>query len=195
MTDPIREMRDHWDERWGGGLAAEASTQLLRVSQLLLGRLDGILAEFGLTLARYEALTLLTFSRKSELPLSKLGERLMIHPASVTSIVDKLVEFEYVERVPHHSDRRVVLARVTTSGRQIVERASAVIIAANNGFAGLTDDDLETLIALSVRFRDAVGDVGSTDNSVDGSTGVKGGGRRVDQSRVRRARITRSRSA
>ena len=41
-----------------------AVTSLMRVQQLVIGRLDGILKPHGLTFARYEALVLLVFSSR-----------------------------------------------------------------------------------------------------------------------------------
>ena len=51
--------------------------------------LDAAVKPFGITFARYEVLVLLSFSRTGSLPLSKVGERLMVHPTSVTSAVDR----------------------------------------------------------------------------------------------------------
>ena len=62
----------------------------MRVQQLVIGRLDAILKPHGLTFARYEALVLLVFSSRGSLPLGKMGERLQVHPTSVTSIVQRL---------------------------------------------------------------------------------------------------------
>ena len=67
-----------------------AVTSLMRVQQLVLGRLDAILRPHGLTFARYEALVLLCFSSRGSLPLGKMGERLQVHPTSITSIVQRL---------------------------------------------------------------------------------------------------------
>ena len=67
-----------------------AVTSLMRVQQLVIGRLDAILKPHGLTFARYEALVLLMFSSRGSLPLGKMGERLQVHPTSVTSIVRRL---------------------------------------------------------------------------------------------------------
>ena len=58
---------------------------IMRAQQILLGRLDPLLRPCGLTLARYEALDVLTFSRHSVLPFGVIGERLMVHPTSVTT--------------------------------------------------------------------------------------------------------------
>src|SRR3954467_3700515 len=88
--DPIDEAAAQWARRWGGVPQMHAVTSLMRVQQLVLGRLDAILKPHGLTFARYEALVLLTFSSRGSLPLGKMGERLQVHPTSVTSIVQRL---------------------------------------------------------------------------------------------------------
>ena len=78
----------------------------MRVQQLVLGRLDALLRPHGLTFARYEALVLLTASpRAGSLPLGKMGERLQVHPTSVTSIVDRL-EAAGLRRTPAAPGRR-----------------------------------------------------------------------------------------
>src|ERR1044072_4403231 len=87
--DPIDEARRHGEGRWGRGDAMAAATAVMRVQQIVLGSVDEALRPFDLTFARYEALVLLQFSRKGSLPLGKMGERLMIHPTSVTNIVDR----------------------------------------------------------------------------------------------------------
>ena len=67
-----------------------AVTNVMRVQQILLSAVDGALRPHGLTFARYEALVLLTFSRRGSLPMRVMGERLQLHPTSVTNIVDRL---------------------------------------------------------------------------------------------------------
>ncbi len=99
--DPIDEARRHWEGRWGRGDAMAAATGVMRVQQIVLGAVDEVLRPFDLTFARYEALVLLQFSRKGSLPLGKMGERLMIHPTSVTNIVDRLEAQGFLRRVPH----------------------------------------------------------------------------------------------
>ena len=88
--DPIDEAARQWGRRWEAVPAMHAVTSLMRVQQLVIGRLDGILRPHGLTFARYEALVLLVFSSRGSLPLGKMGERLQVHPTSVTSIVRRL---------------------------------------------------------------------------------------------------------
>ena len=98
--DPIDEAARQWALRWDGVPAMHAVTSLMRVQQLVLGRLDAILKPHGLTFARYEALVLLCFSSRGSLPLGKMGERLQVHPTSITSIVQRLEADGLVVRGP-----------------------------------------------------------------------------------------------
>ena len=93
------------------------ATSVMRAQQLLLSRFDAILKPYGLTFARYEALVLLHFSRSGELPLSIIGERLMVHPTSVTNTIDRWTKQGYVVRRPNPRDGRGVLAGLTDGGR------------------------------------------------------------------------------
>ena len=90
-----------------------AVTSIMRAQQILLGELDALLRPYGLTFARYEALVLLTFSRRGALPLGLIGERLMVHPTSVTNIIDRLERQQMVIRRPNPADGRGRLAEIT----------------------------------------------------------------------------------
>ncbi|MGV3759780.1 MAG: MarR family winged helix-turn-helix transcriptional regulator [Actinomycetota bacterium] len=156
--DPIAEARRHWDERWSGGTAMAAATSIMRAQQIVLAQVDEALKPFDLTFARYEALVLLTFSRTGALPLGKMGERLMIHPTSVTNIVDRLEAQGLVRRVPHPTDRRTTLCEITRDGRERVEKATAAVSAVDLGIAGLTEREVEQLTRLLAKLRKESGD-------------------------------------
>ena len=156
--DPIDEAARQWGLRWDGVPAMHAVTSLMRVQQLVLGRLDAILRPHGLTFARYEALVLLTFSSRGSLPLGKMGERLQVHPTSVTSIVRRLEADGHLVRREHPEDRRAVLAEVTEAGRAVVEAATADLVGADFGLGVLDDGDLRQLSELLRPVRAAAGD-------------------------------------
>jgi DNA-binding MarR family transcriptional regulator len=156
--DPIDEAARQWAQRWEGVAPMHAVTSLMRVQQLVLARLDGVLKPLGLTFARYEALVLLTFSSRGSLPLGKMGERLQVHPTSVTSIVDRLEADRLVVRRRHPEDGRAVLAEITPRGRELVEQATAALVGADFGLAALDDDRLEELSRLLRPVREAAGD-------------------------------------
>lgn len=122
-----------------------ATTSLARARQLVLARVDAALEPVGLTYARMEALVVLHFSRQGELPLGKIGQRLMIHATSVTQLIDRLEKDGCVQRVPHPTDRRGVLARITPLGREVAATALDTVIDAKIGLAELTTDEANQL--------------------------------------------------
>ncbi|MDQ6642256.1 MAG: MarR family transcriptional regulator [Actinomycetota bacterium] len=156
--DPIDEAARQWAARWPGVPQMHAVTSLMRVQQLVLARLDALLKPHGLTFARYEALVLLTFSSRGSLPLGKMGERLQVHPTSITSTIQRLGAGGFVVRRPHPQDGRAVLAEITASGRMVVEAATADLVGADFGLGVLDDESLLELSALLRPMRQAAGD-------------------------------------
>ena len=160
MVDPIDEARRQWDAHGLAEPAAmAAATSIVRAQQLVLAAVDGVLRPLGLTFARYEALVLLSFSSRGSLPLGKMGERLMIHPTSVTSIVDRLERDGLVRRVSDERDRRIVLAEITDAGRELAGRATKAVEATRFGLGDLSDNQLDRLTAALRAVRRATGDL------------------------------------
>jgi DNA-binding MarR family transcriptional regulator len=134
--DPIDLARARWrDEGWGRAASGMAVvTSIMRVQQVLLARVEAVLRPLGLTFARYEVLMLLRFSRRGELPVGKIGERLQVHPASVTNAVQRLEQDGLVSRSANPGDGRSVLAAITDTGLELTavatERLNAEVFAA-----------------------------------------------------------------
>jgi DNA-binding MarR family transcriptional regulator len=156
--DPIEEAARQWAKRWSAVDEMRAVTNVMRVQQLVLGELDEILRPHGLTFARYEALVLLTFSRRGSLPLGKMGDRLQVHPTSVTSIVDRLEVAGHVVRRRHPTDGRTVLAEITQAGCDVVEAATRDLVAAEFGVGVLSRRQLVEIADLLTPLRRAAGD-------------------------------------
>lgn len=145
--DPIAEARRQWEEHgWSDAAPGMAAvTTITRVHQLLVGRVEEALSPYGLTFARFEILRLLGFSRRGGLPMGKIGERLQVHPASVTSAVKRLERDGLIERSMDPDDNRVVVAAITGTGREHLARATASV---NRVFEqlGVDADDLDRLV-------------------------------------------------
>jgi len=156
--DPIERAAAIWQRRFGPALAMAAVTSVMRAHQILLSELDTLLRPFELTFARYEALVLLSFSRTGALPLRLIGERLMVHPTSVTNTIDRLERAGLVARRPNPNDRRGTLAEITPAGREVVETATAVLMAADFGLAGYDEAELDDLFGLLRSLRVNAGD-------------------------------------
>lgn len=158
--DPIAEAQRHWEQRgWADAAPGMAAvTSIMRAQQILLSRVDAVLRPLGLTFARYELLMLLEFSRRGVLPMRVIGDRLQVHPTSVTNAVDRLESEGLAVRQAHPSDRRAVLVAITPSGHQ---RAATATGALNRDvFADLGIGDAATgrLTVELAAFRRAAGD-------------------------------------
>jgi DNA-binding MarR family transcriptional regulator len=156
--DPIDRAARIWENRFGPSNAMAAVTSIMRAQQILLGELDAILRPYGLTFARYEALVLLSFSRAGALPLRTMGERLMVHPTSVTNTIDRLEEQGMVIRRPNPHDGRGRLAEITEQGRDAVKAATRDLMTADFGLGGYSDRELVELFDLLRGLRVAAGD-------------------------------------
>jgi len=158
--DPIQEAARQWSAHgWPAAAPGMAAvTSVMRVQQIFLARVDEVLRPFGLTFARYEVLMLLSFSRTGSLPLGKVGERLQVHPASVTNAIDRLEAKGLVRRRPHPSDGRGVLAEITAGGRTLAAQATAELNAQVFEAVELSERDVAALFRLLARLRRATGD-------------------------------------
>jgi len=156
--DPIERAAEIWGERFGPADAMAAVTSIMRAQQILLAGLDGLLRPYGLTFARYEALVLLAFSRRGALPLRVIGERLMVHPTSVTNTIDRLERDGMVRRRPNPRDGRGTLAEITPSGRDAVTRSTADLMAAQFGMGEYDPVELAEIFTLLRGLRVTAGD-------------------------------------
>jgi DNA-binding MarR family transcriptional regulator len=158
--DLIAEARRQWLAHWGEGAlpSMAAVTSIMRAHQILLARLNRLLAPWGLTFARYEALMLLYYSRSGALPLGKIGSRLQVHPTSVTNTIDGLERLGLVSRTAHDRDRRMTLAAITERGGATAREATTTLNAARFAMAPLTDGELDTLFGTLRRIRIDEGD-------------------------------------
>ena len=101
-------------------------------------------------------LRLLSFTQDGQLPMAKLGSRLQVHPASVTSAVARLEKQGFVRRSRSADDGRVVLAAISDAGREAVEAAT---ISLNSEVFEKPDiEDVPGLTALLTQLRAASGD-------------------------------------
>ena len=156
--DPIDRAARIWEVRFGPSPSMAAVTSIMRAQQILLAELDALLRPYQLTFARYEALVLLSFSRRGALPLRVIGERLMVHPTSVTNIISRLERQKMVIRRPNPADGRGTLAEITDAGRAVVKRATGDLMAAEFGLGGFEPGQLKEIFDLFRELRLTAGD-------------------------------------
>ncbi len=98
--------------------ATETAMNLVRTSDLLVKRIADLVQPFDLTPSSGLVLGILA-DAGAPLPPHQIAERLIISRASMTSLLDSLERRGYVRRLPHGTDRRMLLIELTDAGRQV----------------------------------------------------------------------------
>jgi DNA-binding MarR family transcriptional regulator len=156
IAEAARQWRAHGWQDAADGMAAV--TSLMRAQAIMLARADEVLRPLGLSFARYELLTLLSFTRHGALPMARAGALLQVHPTSITSAVRRLERAGLVRREPHPDDGRAVLVHITGEGRELAEAATKELNAALFCRPGLAPPQLETLVSVLRDLRRDAGD-------------------------------------
>ncbi|WP_395693477.1 MarR family winged helix-turn-helix transcriptional regulator [Nocardioides sp.] len=159
--DPIAVAYELWREHgWEDAADGMALvTSLSRVNQLMTERIERTLRPYELSFARYELLRLLAFTSTGRVAMTRLGSLLQVHPTSVTSVVARLERQGHVERLRRTTDRRVVLASITGSGRHVAEVATRALNEDVFSRPGLPLEDVRTMTRLLGSLRGHLGDM------------------------------------
>jgi len=118
------------------------------IYRIALKRLNARLAEEKITFSQYSVLFAL--ARNGPMQMSKLGEHMLVAPANVTGLVDRMEKKGYVRRTRRPNDRRAIVIEATELGdatfRRIFGRFRAYV---NSIGEGLTDPEMRsTVVAL-----------------------------------------------
>ena len=115
----------------------------------------------ALSHAQYQVLFELL--RGGELPAGQLAAVAEVSPASMTQMLDRLVEAQLVARVRSDTDRRSVAARLTDDGRDVCEQRRAAIEPLwRELLAGFTTTELESAAAVLDRLTELFERLGQT---------------------------------
>jgi DNA-binding MarR family transcriptional regulator len=106
----------------------------------------------------YMLLVTLELSENGTRPIARLARALMIHPTTATLATDRLAARGLLTRSPHPTDRRATLVTITAQGRELIQRASAVLSTLDYGLPGTDPADRADLVDAVDRVRAAGGD-------------------------------------
>ena len=159
-SDPTDAIESQWREHGWGAAAPGVQTvvALFRSSRLVTNRIDLVLRPLNLTFARYEILMMLSFSVPGELPITKIGDLLQVHPTSISSAMDRLVKSGFAKRVRDGRDGRVVQASITESGREQAEEATQRLNEEVFECLGISEPGVQQLWSVLRAFRANAGD-------------------------------------
>jgi DNA-binding MarR family transcriptional regulator len=157
--DPVEWVRRHWaDVGQAKPDMFAVMAALLRCHQMVVSSLETELARADIGLNGYLLLTTLLMSRDETRPLGQLSKHLMIHPTTVTLLTDQLEKRGLVKRLPHPSDRRIVLAKLRPAGRRATVNVSRALAAVDFGFGALDTGEARALTETLRRVRAQLGD-------------------------------------
>jgi DNA-binding MarR family transcriptional regulator len=115
------------------------------------------LMQYDLTVAQYLSMEALQH-KGEECSMSELAERIHQSSATMTGIVDRLVEKGWVTRRRSEEDRRAVFVSLTPDGQNVLSRVTAerhgLVL---NTISKMSPSDVETFINLLKRYMQAAG--------------------------------------
>jgi DNA-binding MarR family transcriptional regulator len=102
---------------------------LQHISGELIHELAKLLKPSGITPEQYHVLRILQDAGNVGTPLSAVAERSPVGDPDVTGLLDRLERRHLARRAREAPDRRVVTARITKDGRQLLQRLEAPVAA------------------------------------------------------------------
>jgi DNA-binding MarR family transcriptional regulator len=98
---------------------------LLTASRLLVAISAHSIAQVDETITIPQFRTLVILSNRGPMNLATLAGLLGVQPSATGRMVDRLVGVGLIDRLPHPTSRRDLLAELTTRGREVVYQVTA----------------------------------------------------------------------
>jgi DNA-binding MarR family transcriptional regulator len=140
-------------------LREEAALNIYYTGMMQKKLQDLILRRIGMTSAQYAVLSLLRYQAPKDegLTPTEMSEMMMIRPASMTPLINRMARNGLVERVPHPKDGRSHAVRMTDTGRRIFRGTMQECCASIEDSLGILDDnELRSLVSMLERVRSQV---------------------------------------
>ncbi len=104
----------------------EATLSVVRTADLLQQRVADLLKAFSITTSQYNVLRILRGSPDG-LACRQISERLLTYDPDVTRLLDRMERRRWMKRKRSLTDRRVVIAALTSAGNELLEQLTPVI--------------------------------------------------------------------
>jgi DNA-binding MarR family transcriptional regulator len=157
--DPLDWVLEHWQAQ--DRPDAEhflAVSALFRTHQAVTARQDELLKQFDLTRTGYLLMVTLFLSKDQSRPLGQLSKQLMVHPTTITLVVDQLEERRILARNAHPTDRRTTVVKLTKAGRDLADKVTAAMAKVNFGIP-IPQEMAVELVELLRNVRREIGDI------------------------------------
>ena len=136
-------------------LEQEAAVSLARTAALLEHAAADVLKPHGLTPTQYNALRILRGAEPEGLGRNEVRDRLISPVPDTTRLLDRLADMGLVVRTRGGEDRRVVVARITRAGLDLIAPLDGVLERLHRQQLGhLGERKLRTLVSLLAEARE-----------------------------------------
>jgi DNA-binding MarR family transcriptional regulator len=130
-----------------------------RIDQIVTQAIEQVLKPFNLGVSRYLLLNTLLLTKAGALRMNRLGWHMMVHPTTVTVVVDQLDRDRLVVRKTHPNDRRAILVELTPAGRALALQASKALAESRFGFPALPKHTVAEMLEILTTIRVTAGDI------------------------------------
>ena len=132
-------------------------SSFLRFHQLLRASVEPRLKQHGLGLTDYLLLVTLAVRGGTSM-IGELAREMLVRATTVTFAIERLERQELVTRSMHPTDRRAVHVELTSTGHDLVRRATLELVEVEFGVPDSDGPIFEEIIPLLGALRDAAGD-------------------------------------
>jgi len=133
----------------------EAFLNLLRTADALMQREAAFFGQFDVSHAQYNVLRILRGAGQTGLPCGEIANRMITRDPDITRLLDRLEKRGLASRSRESVDRRVVTARITQSGLDLLASMDEPLQRMLQGLLGhLGPKDLKVMIELLERARE-----------------------------------------
>jgi DNA-binding MarR family transcriptional regulator len=138
-----------------GDLPVELWQSLSSIYRTALKRLNRRLSDDKISFSQFSILR--AIGKFGPMPMGRLSEHMLVAPANITGLIDRLERKGYVERKRDTADRRLCMIELTDKGRRTYDAiAQQFWIYVRHVFSSLSDDERDLLFGLLTRVRKSV---------------------------------------
>lgn len=149
----------------------ELALAVLRTADHLRNAITAALQPFGLTMQQYNVLRILRGAGVRGLPTLSIAERMIEHTPGITRLLDRIEQQGWACRERCKKDRRVVYARITDTGRELLDAIENPLRSATDATIPVFDEEeIRDLLQLLARMRQASISASSPANNTHAGT-------------------------
>lgn len=131
------------------GIEDQVFVAILKTADALSAQAEQLIKASGLTGGQYNVLRILRGAGPEGLPCNVISERMISRDPDMTRMLDRMESRQWITRERQKDDRRVVKARITEEGLQLLKKLDAPVRELHkNQFAHMGSARQKTLLEL-----------------------------------------------